>query len=139
MSQGDDMNILIASFAAARAAYRLSRSIKDINGRHRACRKGWLDTRVQFARISLSLLGLLATPVQAQMLRVWGDDASRQISDAPDGKFKAVAGGSINGLALRWDWTPVLWGEARSDLSPSPTRSRPRCSTRSNWPEIMLS
>ncbi len=43
-------------------------------------------------------------------LRVWGDDASGQISDAPAGNLKAVAGGSFNGLALRQDGTPVLWG-----------------------------
>lgn len=41
---------------------------------------------------------------------VWGDNASRQISDAPDGDLKAVAGGSINGLALRRNGTPLLWG-----------------------------
>lgn len=44
-------------------------------------------------------------------LMVWGDNASRQISDAPKGKFKAIAtGGSINGLALQLDGTPILWG-----------------------------
>lgn len=43
-------------------------------------------------------------------LMVWGDDASGQLADAPDGNLKAVAGGSINGLALRPDGTPVLWG-----------------------------
>ncbi|CAN5327520.1 hypothetical protein BH23GEM2_BH23GEM2_20500 [soil metagenome] len=41
---------------------------------------------------------------------VWGDDTARQISDAPAGDLKAVAGGSINGFALRRDGTPVLWG-----------------------------
>ncbi len=43
-------------------------------------------------------------------LKVWGDDTSGQISGAPGGDLKAVAGGSINGLALRQDKTPVLWG-----------------------------
>ena len=44
-------------------------------------------------------------------LMVWGDNASRQITDAPNGKFKAIAtGGSINGLALKLDGTPILWG-----------------------------
>lgn len=67
------------------------------------------------------LLALLAAPVQAQTLMVWGDDASSQISDAPDGKFKAVAaGGSINGLALRWDRTPVLWGAGPIGAPPIP-------------------
>lgn len=61
-------------------------------------------------RIALPLLGLIAAPVQAQTLMVWGDNASSQISGAPEGKCKAIAGGSINGLALRWDWTPILWG-----------------------------
>jgi alpha-tubulin suppressor-like RCC1 family protein len=41
---------------------------------------------------------------------VWGDDTARQFSDAPDGDLKAVVGGSVNGLALRQDGTPVLWG-----------------------------
>ena len=49
--------------------------------------------------------------VQAQTLMVWGDNASSQISGAPVGKVKAIAdGGSINGLALQWDGTPILWG-----------------------------
>ena len=61
-------------------------------------------------RVALPLLALVAGPVQAQTLMVWGDNASSQISGAPDGKFKAAAGGSINGLALQWDWTPILWG-----------------------------
>src|SRR5262245_16820162 len=43
-------------------------------------------------------------------LMVWGDDTAGQISGAPGGDFKAVVGGSINGLALRQDWTPVIWG-----------------------------
>jgi alpha-tubulin suppressor-like RCC1 family protein len=45
-------------------------------------------------------------------LMVWGDDGARQISDAPNAEIKTVAGGSINGLALRQDGTPVLWGRA---------------------------
>lgn len=44
-------------------------------------------------------------------LMVWGDNASSQISGAPEGKFKAIAaGGSINGLVLQLDGTPILWG-----------------------------
>ncbi|HUF66356.1 MAG TPA: hypothetical protein VMM17_10330 [Gemmatimonadaceae bacterium] len=43
-------------------------------------------------------------------LMVWGDDTSGQVAEAPNGNLKAVAGGSINGLALRQDGTPVLWG-----------------------------
>jgi len=62
------------------------------------------------ARIGLLLLGFLAAPVQAQMLRIWGDDASSQISGAPDGDFKAVTGNAISSLALRFDGTIVLWG-----------------------------
>lgn len=79
------MNIRFSRLAAGRAAYRI-------------------------ARINWLLLGLLAAPVQAQVLRVWGDDASNQISSAPEGDFKAVMGGAISSLALRFDGTPVLWG-----------------------------
>ena len=61
-------------------------------------------------RLALPLLVLLAAPVEAQTLMVWGDDASGQVSGAPGGAVRAVAGGSINGLALRWDRTPILWG-----------------------------
>ena len=70
-----------------------------------------VNMRTLIPRIALSLLALVAAPVQAQSLMVWGDNASSQISGAPDGKFKAIAaGGSINGLALQWDRTPILWG-----------------------------
>jgi len=48
---------------------------------------------------------------EAQALRVWGDDASGQISSAPEEDIRAVAtGGAIISLALRSDRTPVLWG-----------------------------
>ena len=60
-------------------------------------------------------------------LMVWGDNASSQISGAPDGRFKAIApGGSINGLALRLDGTPILWGGRpdRTSAHPRPTRDR---------------
>lgn len=54
-------------------------------------------------------------------LMVWGDDTFGQVSNAPDGKFKVLAdGGSINGLALRWDNTPVLWGSGPFGLPPIP-------------------
>src|SRR5688572_23103303 len=54
-------------------------------------------------------------------LMVWGDNASSQISGAPDGKFKAIAaGGSINGLALQWDSTPILWGVGPTGPPPIP-------------------
>jgi hypothetical protein len=49
--------------------------------------------------LAAGMLTLLAIPVQAQTLRVWGDDTSRQISDAPSGKFKAVAGRAPRGWA----------------------------------------
>ena len=77
-------------------------------------------------RITLSLFVLVAAPVQAQTLMVWGDNASSQISGAPDGKFKAIAaGGSINGLVLQWDGTPILWGGGPSQPRPSTSwRSR---------------
>src|SRR5689334_9221829 len=63
--------------------------------------------------VEVAVLTLLlnATYVEGQRLMVWGDDTSLQISGAPDGCFKTVApGGSINGLALHCDGTPVLWG-----------------------------
>jgi len=56
------------------------------------------------------LLILFASSVHAQTLRVWGADRSGQVSMAPEGNFKAVAGGSFEGLALRMYGTPVLWG-----------------------------
>ncbi len=58
--------------------------------------------------------------VQPHTLMVWGDDTWGQISNAPEGKFNAVAGGSINGLALRWDNTPVLWGSGPIGPPPIP-------------------
>lgn len=57
---------------------------------------------------------------EMNQLMVWGDDTSGQISGAPDGKFKAMAGGSINGLALRQDGTPVLWGTGPIGPPPIP-------------------
>ena len=57
-------------------------------------------------------------------LKVWGDDTYGQVSDAPDGHFKAIAGGSINGLALRRDGTPVLWGRSTAQLGAPPIRRR---------------
>ncbi len=53
----------------------------------------------------------------ASNLYVWGDDASHQVSNAPLGSFRAVAGGSFNGLALRQDGTPVFWG-FHEDIGP---------------------
>ena len=44
------------------------------------------------------------------MLKVWGDDTYGQISGAPHGNIKAVAGGAFQSLALRPNGTPVLWG-----------------------------
>jgi hypothetical protein len=74
---------------------------------------------IRIAR-SFSLLALLTAPVQAQTLMVWGDDSQGQISDAPDGEFRAIAGGSVNGLALRRDRTPVLWGSGPIGPPPIP-------------------
>jgi len=71
--------------------------------------------------VCLVAFSLPATSVQAQKLMVWGDNASGQVSNAPEGDFKATAdGGSINGLALRWDRTPVLWGSGSIGLPPIP-------------------
>ena len=53
---------------------------------------------------------LLVAPVQAQTLRVWGADRSGQVSMAPEGNFKTIAGGSFEGLALGTNGRPVLWG-----------------------------
>ena len=77
-------------------------------------------------RTLIPLFGLVLsifplTSVHAQKLMVWGDNASGLISNAPEGEFKATAdGGSINGLALRWDRTPVLWGSGPIGLPPIP-------------------
>jgi hypothetical protein len=69
----------------------------------------------------VSLLALAAGSAGANTLMVWGDDASSQISTAPVGRLKAIApGGSLNGLALRWDWTPVLWGAGPIGAQPMP-------------------
>lgn len=64
----------------------------------------------------------VATPfAQAGTLMVWGDDASSQISSAPAGRLADIAaGGSINGLALRSDSTPVLWGAGPIGAQPMP-------------------
>jgi hypothetical protein len=58
--------------------------------------------------------------IQPDSIMVWGDDTWGQISSAPQGRFKAVAGGSINGVALRWDNTPVLWGAGPIGPPPIP-------------------
>lgn len=60
--------------------------------------------------IVVVLAALLVAPSHAQALRLWGDDASGQLSGAPAGDFRAIAGGSINGVALSKDGKPVLWG-----------------------------
>lgn len=73
-----------------------------------------------FACVGLLVLECLAAPVQAQQLRVWGDDASGQISGAPEGDFKAVTGNAISSLALRLDGTPVLWGSGPIGPPPIP-------------------
>lgn len=67
----------------------------------------WTSTRVV-----LPVLALLSAPAEAQTLRVWGHDGGGQKSTAPDGSFRAIAGGSFQGLALRTDGTPVLWGSS---------------------------
>jgi alpha-tubulin suppressor-like RCC1 family protein len=67
--------------------------------------------RASIASRVVFLLTLILVPsVQAQTLRVWGADRSGQVSMAPEGNFKAIAGGSFEGLALRTNGTPVLWG-----------------------------
>jgi alpha-tubulin suppressor-like RCC1 family protein len=79
------------------------------------------SVRTLILPIGLALLCLLVTSVQAQNLRVWGDDGSGQVSGAPEGDFKAIGkGGAVNGLALRWDRTPVLWGSGPIGLPPIP-------------------
>jgi hypothetical protein len=64
--------------------------------------------------------GRVAAPMDAHTLMVWGDDTNGQISNAPGGKFAAVEGGAINGLALRQDGTPVLWGSGPIGPPPIP-------------------
>lgn len=63
-------------------------------------------------------LNAAASP-PAGTLMVWGDDVFHQVSDAPAGSIKTVAGGSYNGLALRQDGTPALWG-THPDIGPRP-------------------
>ena len=73
--------------------------------------------------VSISLLTIfIAPPVQAQTLHVWGADRAGQVSRAPDGNFKGIAGGSFEGLALHANGRPVLWGfsTAAGVMSPLP-------------------
>lgn len=81
-----------------------------------------LTARMAFVAVALATLftGLPLGTVQAQVLRIWGDDSSRQISSAPDGDFKAVTGGALHSLALRFDGTPVLWGTGPFGPPPVP-------------------
>jgi alpha-tubulin suppressor-like RCC1 family protein len=78
-------------------------------------------SRSLIVALGLGILALLAEPAPAQRLMAWGDDTWGQISSAPLGDVKDVAsGGSINGLALRWDKTPVLWGAGPIGPTPIP-------------------
>jgi alpha-tubulin suppressor-like RCC1 family protein len=61
----------------------------------------------------------------ANELRVWGDNSSQQISGAPEGHFKVIAGGSINGLALFRDKRPVLWGKKPNPPPPNAPGAEP--------------
>ena len=57
------------------------------------------------------ILILLAGPVNAGTLMVWGSDASGQITEAPEGEFRFTAPGcAVQGLAIREDRTFELWG-----------------------------
>ena len=69
---------------------------------------------------SLWLAFGLAASAQAQSLMVWGDDTHRQETDAPTGDVRAVSGGAINGIALRRDGTPFLWGGGPIGPTPIP-------------------
>lgn len=63
----------------------------------------------------------LKSAVQPNTLMVWGDNTFGQISNAPRGKLNEVAlGGSINGLVIRWDKTPYLWGTGPIGPPPIP-------------------
>jgi Regulator of chromosome condensation (RCC1) repeat len=105
------VNILIAGLGVVDIPSCILSAIKQVNEGRGLRVKKLVGMRDLILPVALSLLPLLGSSAQAQTLRVWGDDASRQISDAPVGNFKALAsGGSINGLALRWEGTPVLWG-----------------------------
>jgi alpha-tubulin suppressor-like RCC1 family protein len=54
----------------------------------------------------------------SDILMVWGNNEFGQISGAP-GNAKAIApGGSINGLALSADGTPVIWGDGSMIVPP---------------------
>lgn len=80
-----------------------------------------MPERVQlFILLTCAVLGCGAQ-AQAQLLRVWGDDTSGQVSGAPEGGLKAIAkGGAFISLGLRADRTPVLWGSAPIGPPPMP-------------------
>lgn len=71
-------------------------------------------------RTCLVVLLSLAASLQAQELRVWGDDTYGQISTAPTVEIKAVVGGAINLLALRADGRPILAGAGPIGPPPIP-------------------
>jgi len=105
------MNILTAELGMGDVSSRISSAIEGIDAQRSMSLKKLVGLRDLMPRIGLTFLAIFAASAQAQTLLVWGDNASGQILSAPAGKFKALAsGGSINGLALRWDGTPVLWG-----------------------------
>ncbi len=68
--------------------------------------------------LALLLLALVVAPARAQFVMVWGDDTYGQISEAPVEPVKAVAGGSLQGLALREDGTPILWRTGPAPIGP---------------------
>jgi len=114
------MNNLAACLAKGCFANWISSLIKRTGAEQGARLKKVVRTRRRTPHIGSALLALFLVSAQAQTLMVWGDNASSQISAAPEGDFKAIAGGSINGLALRWDRTPVLWGSGPIGPPPIP-------------------
>jgi len=76
----------------------------------------------KIALAALPLLAVLSAPARAQTLVVWGTDSSKQVSSAPDGDFRSVMGGATQGIALRTDGTPVIWG-GEGDPVPLPATS----------------
>ena len=106
-NEADTMNFVNGrQHASSHLEDRGADSIKRIDRRNRLCGRRWIASMC----LPGLLMALTSVPVEAQVLRLWGDDTSGQISGAPDGEFKAIAGGALHSLALRFDGTPVLWG-----------------------------
>jgi alpha-tubulin suppressor-like RCC1 family protein len=85
------------------------------------------DAPLRRLKLTLAVIALVGpcASAQAQTLRVWGTDANRQISGAPEGRFKALgAGGAFQAVALAINGEAVLWGGDGDPVAISPLSSR---------------